>query len=289
MEAGRRAVARVAAGLALLALVAPAAAAAETGAQVRALARAAETSRAALARLRAVTRVDGRPVRLAQALRTSDPAELHARLEALAAGGSAPAPAIDAGRAARAILAERRFRGSSVPRPLHGFLAWLGARFRPVVRLVDRLGRHVPGGSSVVWALLAAIVVSLSAFLAGRAARNRGLAALERHEHARRAGSTDPGELERLADGAEVAGDAAAAVRLRYRAGLLRLGRAHVVPLRESLTSGEARRLLRSADFDALARTHDEVAYGGRAASIDDAVAARVTWPRVLAGRDTGS
>jgi hypothetical protein len=69
---------------------------------------------------------------------------------------------------------------------------------------------------------------------------------------------------------------------LRFRAGLLRLGRARVVPLRASLTSGEARRILRLAEFDALARAHDEVVYGGRTAVSADLAAARERWPRVL-------
>jgi hypothetical protein len=63
---------------------------------------------------------------------------------------------------------------------------------------------------------------------------------------------------------------------------LLRLGRAQVVPLRASLTSGEARRIIRLPEFDALARTHDEVVYGGRSAVADDVVLARERWPRVL-------
>ena len=95
----------------------------------------------------------------------------------------------------------------------------------------------------------------------------------------------DPGQLEREADEAERSGDAARALRLRFRAGLLRLGPGRVVPLRESLTSGEARRLVRLPEFDRLARTHDEVVYGGRAARAADAVEARETWPRVLTAK----
>jgi hypothetical protein len=270
--------------IAAIALIVPAAARAETGAEVRALARQAQTDPAALARLRAVTSVDGQPVRLAAALDTRDRFALIARLRALAAPGSPP-PQIEARETAHRILGERRFRGSTVPRPFHGFLVWLGKQVRPIRHLVDRLGRHVPGGSATIWLLLAAIVLAISAVVAGRTARRRGAATLERGERIRLPSAVDPRTLEREADEAEATGDAAAAVRLRYRAGLLRLGRAKVVPLRESLTSGEARRLLASPEFDALARTHDEVAFGGRNAQTEDAVAARVGWPHVLAAK----
>ena len=275
---------RLAGAIAALAVIAPAQAAAETGAQVRALARAAETSPAALARLRAVTSVDGRPVKLAAALDTQDPARLAARLRVLAARSEA-APPLGARAAARSILSGRRFHGSSVPRPFHGFLVWLGKRVRPVRHAVEWLGRRVPGGDWAVWAVLAALVLAASAYVGFRTARRRGAALLDHAERARRTVTVDPAALERQADEAEAAGDAAGALRLRFRAGLVRLGRARVVPLRDSLTSGEARRLVAFAEFDVLARTHDEVAYGGRPARSEDAAAARLGWPRVLAAK----
>src|SRR5206468_12755352 len=123
---------------------------------------------------------------------------------------------------AHSILSGRRFRGSSVPRPFHGFLVWLGERLRPLRHAVAWLGRQVPGGNWTVWSLLAAAVLAASAVVAGRTARRRGTALLDRGERIRLAGIVDPSELERLADEAEAAGDAAAALRLRFRAGLVR-------------------------------------------------------------------
>ena len=73
------------------------------------------------------------------------------------------------------------------------------------------------------------------------------------------------------------------ALRLRFRAGLLRLGRARVLPLRPSLRTREARRALRSSRFDRLARDFDEVVYGGRSPSAADVETARTEWPRVVA------
>lgn len=186
---------------------------------------------------------------------------------------------------AQAILRERRFHGSDVPRPFHSVLVWLGDRLRPVGRLFDRVASHIPGGSYTLWAILAGGVVVLAAVLSARVASRRAAAELERGERARLPRDVDPRRLEHEADEAERAGEPARALRLRFRAGLLRLGRARVVPLRESLTSGEARRLVRLPEFDRLARTHDEVVYGGRPAQQADAVEARETWPRVLTAK----
>jgi hypothetical protein len=253
-----------------------------TSRQVRALAQQAATSPRALERLRAIRSVDGRPLDLGRVLHPTNRAELEARLRALAAP-SAREQSFPARAEARRILRGRRFHGSPVPRPFHGALAWLGGKLQPVVRLLDWLAAHLPGGHWTLWALLALIVIVLSGLTAGRAARRRGGLALERAVLGTgRSRGVDPRDLERAADEAEARGDPASALRLRFRAGLLRLGRAQVLPLRESLTSGEARRIIRLPEFDGLARTHDEVVYGGRPAEREDAVAARERWPLVL-------
>ena len=268
----------------VLAVFMPGRVQAATTTQIRELARAARTDPGALARLRAVTVVDGRALALARVLRTDDPAALTARLAVLAARPER-APGVAAQKEARSILAERRFHGSAVPRPLHGLLAWLGATVRPLGRVIRRIGRVVPGGSASVWVVLALLVMGAAVLIGGRTARRRGAALLRGGERLPEFASVDPAALERLADAAEAAGEAATALRLRYRAGLLRLGRAHIVPLRESLTSGEARGLVALDEFDRLARAHDEVVYGGRLVQGSDAAAAREGWPRVLAAK----
>jgi hypothetical protein len=194
------------------------------------------------------------------------------------AGGT---PAAQAREEARHILSERRYRGSDVPRPLHDALDWLGRRFHFVGRFYDWLAAHV-GGHRVVWLLAAGLVVGLAAWAAARLAARRG----SREAALRRAAAYDrslePGELERLAEEAEARGDLEIALRLRFRAGLLRLGRAHALEVRPSLTTREVRRTLRNPRFDVLARNFDEVVYGRRPPSRDDVAAARVEWPRVL-------
>ena len=194
---------------------------------------------------------------------------------------AAGTPAAQAREEARHILSERRYRGSDVPRPLHDALDWLGRRFHFVGRFYDWLAAHV-GGHPVVWLLAAAVVVGIAACAAARLAARRGSREATLLRAAASDRSLEPGELERLAEEAEARGDLEIALRLRFRAGLVRLGRAHALEVRPSLTTREARRTLRNPRFDALARNFDEVVYGRRPPSRDDVAAARVEWPRVL-------
>src|SRR5207253_451373 len=94
--------------------------------------------------------------------------------------------------------------------------------------------------------------------------------------------SEDPSELERAADAAERDGDLARALRLRFRAGLLRLGDRGAIRYRPSVTTGEVRRTLTSRRFDDLAGTFEAVTYGGRSAERPDVDASRREWPSVL-------
>jgi hypothetical protein len=182
---------------------------------------------------------------------------------------------------ARRILAERRFHGTSLPRPFHGILVWLSHHLHFVAHGWDRLKAGV-GGADVLWAILAAIVVVLAVVTASRLAARRSAFEGRAVERRRREHEEDPAGLERLADEAEQRGDLEISVRLRFRAGLLRLARAQALPGRPSLRTGEARTALRSARFDALARDFDEIVYGRRIPSAEDVAAARSEWPRVL-------
>lgn len=251
---------------------------------LRQLARAAAAGDAqALARLRGVDRVDGRAVDLGDALAGSV-ADVLRRLAVLAAASPEHHGRPDPRREARIVLAQPRFHGSEVPRPFHRALVWMGEKLAPAGPVFRRLARHVPGGSAVLWLILALLVVGVAAVATVATARWHGLSAPDDRLGADgRAARVDPALLEREADEAERSGRPADALRLRFRAGLLRLARARVLPARASLTSGEARRSLKLDDFDRLARTHDEVVFGGRQARPEDAVEAREGWQRVLA------
>ena len=71
-------------------------------------------------------------------------------------------------------------------------------------------------------------------------------------------------------------------MRLRFRAGLLRLDRRHVLVYRPSLTTGEVARAIRAPAFAEVGARFDEIAYGGRAAQREDAEAAKRGWRDVL-------
>jgi hypothetical protein len=272
--------------VAALALALPGVASASdaTSAQVRALAARASQDPAALAELRRVDRVDGVRVNLGRALQGRSGRSLDARLRVLAAG-PAPAPGSvgPARDEARSILAQRRYRGSSVPRPLHGVLHWLGEKFSFVGRAFHWLGDRIPGGDNTLWTILAALLVGGAAGVAFLLARRRAVGQLAGAEASRAERGADSRELERLAAEAERRGDLETAVRLRFRAGLLRLARARAIPPRDSITTREVRRTLRLPEFDALAADFDEIVYGRRDPRERDVEAARRDWPRVLA------
>ncbi len=281
---------RVALVAALAAAVVPPAWATDvSSARLRGLAARAGRDPAALAELRRVESVDGRPVRIDRILATGSRVVLASRLRTLAAGGAPAAPprAQAAREQAARILSERRFKpAAGPPRPFRRFLDWLGDRIRPVGEAIDRaftwIADRLPGGSGTLWTIIGAAVAGIAALLAVRTGRRRAGRSLDRAA-ASRGRAVDPGTLEREAAEAERRGDYERAVRLLFRAGLLRLGRARVIAFQESLTSGDVARRLRSADFDRLAATFDRVAYGGRAARPTDVEESRRAWQAVRA------
>jgi hypothetical protein len=279
------ALAALAAAVVVIGPVRPAAAQSVTGAQVQDLAVRAANDPRALAQLRAVREVDGRPVDMGRALAGADGPGLAARLQALS-GGPAGGPAVASDQArqgAREVLEGRRFKPARVPRPFAGILRTLGRWLEPVGEPLGRLWRQVVdtvAGRLVLVGLVFLVAALISLRLIGR----RSPASVHR---VRRFGvdgdGLDPDELERQAVAAERAGDLDHAVRLRFVAGVLRLDRAGVITYRSSLTTGQLRTRLHSPSFAELAAAFDEIAYGGRPADQADLRAATEGWPRVLA------
>ena len=180
---------------------------------------------------------------------------------------------------AREILGGRRYKPTDVPRPFEGALEWLGDRLRPIGDFFSRITESLPGKIA-----LAAVLAGVVAVVALLVARRRTAASATGGPSRRRSSDerADPGRLEREADAAERRGDLDVALRLRFRAGLLRLDRAGAIHFRPSITTGQVARRLRLPSFDDLAITFDAVAYGGRHASATDLQSARAEWPRVL-------
>jgi len=188
-------------------------------------------------------------------------------------------------RDAQRILSDRKYRSGPTPRPLRGPLRWLGDRLESLFRPLGRLLNGIPWQ---VWLLAPIIVVAFIVWVVVRGHRGRALrAASGRSARSTPEEKEDPNALERAADEAERDGDLARAVRLRFRAGLLRLGDRGAITYRPSVTTREVRHALASSRFDDLAGTFEAVTYGGRAADRPDVDSARREWPRVLeeAGR----
>ncbi len=191
-------------------------------------------------------------------------------------------------RAATSILAEGRFHAAPVPHPLHGVLVWVGRAlsdpFRALGRGVDSIGAWFPGGVAGAWAAGAFLLILAIGSLSVRRARTR----LGRTpQQARHSARVTPAQLEREAVVAEGAAEWDAAVRLRFRAGILRLGERLELGPTDTTPNQAIGEIVRSARFDSLAARFDEVAYGGQLATAADAERQRRDWPELLgeAGR----
>jgi hypothetical protein len=158
---------------------------------------------------------------------------------------------------------------------------WLGDRLQLVADFFDRLALNLPGGRPVLFVILGALVLLVAAVLARTSIRGRAAAAA-RAARAREARREDPAELERDADRAAAAGEWETAVRLRFRAGLLRLDARDVIEYRPSLTTGEVADRIASPAFERVGADFDEIAYGGREAHQADEAASREGWERML-------
>lgn len=225
-------------------------------------------------------------------------------------GGTATPDPREAREEAREILSRRPFHEDPPPRPLRGVLEWvgdvLGAVGRwfadgPIGDAVGAVARWISAALEPVgavleplpgptWIVPVAALVALLTWLVVVYTSRPGAPLFGRSGTRVRgdAGApVDPDALERAADDAERGGELDEALRLRFRAGLLRLDSRGAITFRPSLTTGEVRRLLGSDTFDDLATTFEEVAYGGRHAAPPDVENARRAWPRLLeeAGR----
>ena len=229
------------------------------------LAERAASDPSALDELRAVTSVEGAAVDMETALAGADGEELRARLgEVAASAEAAPAEGLDAD--------EARTRVEEI-------LA--GDPPEPPPPPEDEGGIEIPSVSSPLSIFLALVVLGLAALAASRAGQRtimeREAAGAERR--GKRIGARD---LAREADEAERRGDFAAAVRLRFQAGLTRLDEVGSIELRPSLTASGAVKESGIGAIGRLATDYERVAFGGREASSADAEAQRSGWKAVV-------
>jgi hypothetical protein len=199
------------------------------------------------------------------------------------------ASAIDPSQAravARHILDSRRFKGSPVPRPLHSILRWIGDRLSPITHWIGDRFSWLPDWSQPwVLAIAIAVAVALVGYLVATSVQARARANRADRDEQPSIGvrAETPAELESAAADAEARGDLALAVRLRFRAGLLRLDRdAHAITYRPSIPTAEVRAELQLESFDALADRFEDITYGGDRAETADTADARREWPRTV-------
>jgi hypothetical protein len=269
------------------AVPASAGATAVTGAELRALAEQAQNDPAALSQLRAVDSVDGKPYAVEEALAGAEGDGLDTRLQAIAElGGEGGGDPGAARRDARDILSDNRYEGSDVPRPFKGVLDDIGEFLEPVGDWIENafedIAEVLPGGDVTLWSLTAALILLLVLTLGSRTLRARAEAGAEARLAAAMPERETPTSLDKAADKAERDGDLETALRLRFRAGLLRLDARDAISFRPSISTREVSRALKSPEFDQLAALFDGVVYGGDEATPEDLEASRRHWDAVL-------
>ena len=272
----------------LSAAPAPALAAEITSQELVDLAQRALSDEEALRALREVDSIDGRPVDMQRVLGT-DEDQLRDRLETISRSGAGSPPSDTAAARAREVLDDRRFKPSPVPRPFQGLLRKLGEWLRPVTdaltKIFDAIAQRVPGGDAALWTIIAGVVVGVAFVVFSRAARRRTTLISQRTRF-RRSRELDPGVLEKDAAAAERSGDHEKAIRLLFKAGLLRLSAMDRIEFRPSITTSEVAESLHSRAFEDLARVFDEVVYGRRPPGAGEVVRSRRGWEIVLGDRE---
>jgi hypothetical protein len=229
---------------------------------------------AALAELRSVTSIEGRPGDLAAALDGAGPDELEGRLAALERALATPDRGDADPAAARADAEEivGGFPAEEEPAADEGSSGDGSS---------DGIGLDVGG----LWLPLLIVAAIVGALVGLRLARNRetaGRLAAEGEEPAPEEGLD---ELAIRAERAERAGDFEEALRLHYAIALRALQRSGAVPAAPSVTPARVSRDLGDPRAERLVGTFERVVYGGRSAAAEDAREARDEWPAVVRER----
>ncbi len=171
------------------------------------------------------------------------------------------------------------------PKPFRGVLDWIGDLIKAVTERVrdaiDALFDMLP--APIAWLIVAALAAGIVWLIVKTLRRSVDRRRRTPATDAQQEQALDPEVLERDADHAAAHGDHARAVRLRFRAGLIRLDRdADAITYHDGIGNAEVRRVVRNETFDSLADTFDEITYGDTPAEPTDEQQARQTWPSVV-------
>ena len=253
----------------------PARAADATLDEVARLAEAASTDDAARMQLESITSIDGTPVDLSHVF-DGDAVDIDRRLATLAdlEPESSQLDTESARNDAAAILSGREYqRVDPAPGIAERIAEWL-ANLVP-----DSVAAAL--SNSTLWLFIAVATLGVGLFFFARNYRRKRLAGSREGSRAQAGSTRRATAVEERAREAAAAGNYSLAVRLWFEAGAMRLADQGIVPHESTSTSGVIRRAVPSATMTHLAATFDQVAYGRRAASHDDAVAAEHGWESI--------
>lgn len=234
--------------------------------------------------VRSVTHIDGVPYDLDAVLGPGPVAG--ERLEAIARLEGPGFDPTEAAGIAADVLSEPRFRLERTwMERLTGFLQELWLR---LLDLTARLAELV-GGPVVLAIIVLGLIVGTAVLVTLNLGKRRARTVADRIRREREAvRGVGPEELERQAATAAGNGDHGLAVRLLFRAGLVRLDRQGAIDLRPGMTSGQVGAALTGhgagnrATFARLADRFDQIVYGGAVAGPDDTDETRRAWAELL-------
>lgn len=163
-------------------------------------------------------------------------------------------------------------------------IEWLEQVWVRIVEWMTDASDYV-GGPVIMAILVGGVVLAVAALLTFNLGKRRARRVDERirreHEAAR---GLDPVSLEQAAESAQARGNHAEALRLLFRAALIRMDRLGLIDLRPGTTSGTVASSLDSSEFDRVATRFDSVVYGGKPASADDVSMVRQMTRSLLEG-----
>jgi hypothetical protein len=195
---------------------------------------------------------------------------------------------------AREILSRPPYKKGPdrTPRPLAGIFHALGDALHAVLarpglwvyhHLLVPLGHGFAVSFGGWWPIVAGLLaVGAGVALGILLVRRRSRIAARLPDAGVPVGRQDPIELDSGADAAEAVGDHETAVRLRFRAGILRLASKGILADPDARTDRQLRTIVASDTFGHLVDRHERIVYGRDRASADDSGAAKRGWPLVL-------
>lgn len=163
-------------------------------------------------------------------------------------------------------------------------IEWLEQAWVRIVEWMTAASDYV--GGPVIMAILVGgvvlVVVALATFNLGKRRARRVDERIRREHEAAR--GLDPVSLEQAAESAQERGDHGEALRLLFRAALIRMDRVGLIDLRPGTTSGTVASSINSPEFDRVAARFDSVVYGGKPAGADDVTMVRQMTRSLLEG-----